>query len=127
MAGKKNDSAKTETAAAEKPAKETKPKVVREQQNGQTKPGEGTKTRALWDIIDQISADAGEPATRKAVLERAEKEGFNPAMSASLYAQWRKFHGLTGKKAPGAAKPAEPAAPAEATTPAAPAAAESGE
>lgn len=114
----------TETAA--KPAKETKPKVVREKQNGQTKPGEGTKTRALWDIIDGISADMGEPAPRKVVLERAEKEGFNLAMAASLYAQWRKFHGLTGKKAPGAAKPAEPATETP-EAPAAPAAAESGE
>lgn len=119
----------TAAAADAKPAKapkEAKPKVVRETQNGQTKPAEGTKTRALWDIIDEISRDAQRPATRKEVLERAEKEGFNLAMSASLYAHWRKFHGLTGRAAPGkaadtategtdgATPPAPPAPPAPA-------------
>lgn len=117
-------------AADAKPAKAPKaekPKVVRETQNGQTKPAEGTKTRALWDIIDEISRDAQRPATRKEVLERAEKEGFNLAMSASLYAHWRKFHGLVGRAAPGkpaeaategtdgATPPAPPAPPAEET------------
>lgn len=105
-------------AAAAKPAKEAKPKVVRETQNGQTKPAEGTKTGRLWAIIDQISADKGEPAPRKEVLERAEKEGFNLAMAASLYAHWRKFHGLVGRAAPG--KAAAPAADAGTATPPAP-------
>lgn len=119
-------------AADAKPAKapkETKPKVVRETQNGQTKPAEGTKTRALWDIIDEISRDAQRPATRKEVLERAEKEGFNLAMSASLYAHWRKFHGLVGRAAPG--KPATEATggetPPAPPAPPAPAAEETGE
>lgn len=114
MAAAKKNTAKAKDAETTA-TKETKPKVVREKQNGQTKPGEGTKTRALWDIIDGISADAGEPATRAAVLERAKSEGFNPAMSASLYAQWRKFHGLTGNKAPGRA-PAEAGAETEAAS-----------
>lgn len=117
----------TETAAAAKPAAAPKaPKVEREVQNGQTKPADGTKTGRLWAIIDQISAEKGEPAPRKDVLERAEKEGFNMAMAASLYAHWRKFHGLVGKKAPGkTAAPATEAAPAAApAAPAAPAAAE---
>lgn len=105
-------------AAPAKAPKAEKPKVVRETQNGQTKPAEGTKTRALWDIIDEISRDAQRPATRKEVLERAEKEGFNLAMSASLCAHWRKFHGLVGRAAPG--KPAD-AATDGATPPAPPA------
>lgn len=121
-----------EQAATTKPAKapkEAKPKVVRETQNGQTKPAEGTKTRALWDIIDQISRDAQRPATRKEVLERAEKEGFNLAMSASLYAHWRKFHGLTGRAAPGKAAEAstDGATPPAPPAPPAPAAEETGE
>lgn len=115
-----------QTAAAKAP-KETKPKVVRETQNGQTKPAEGTKTRALWDIIDQISRDAQRPATRKEVLERAEKEGFNLAMSASLYAHWRKFHGLTGRAAPGKAASTDGATPPAPPAPPAPAAEETGE
>ena len=115
-------------AKAEKPAKEVKPKIVRETQNGQTKPAEGTLTRKLWDIIDKISADTKAPATRKAVMEAAAAATppFNTAMSASLYSHWRKFHGLTGTAAPGRTAKAEaPAAPvAEGTAPAAPAAPE---
>lgn len=128
-AAEDNTTAGAEGATPAKAPKETKPKVVRETQNGQTKPAEGTKTRALWDIIDEISRDAQRPATRKEVLERAEKEGFNLAMSASLYAHWRKFHGLTGRAAPGKAAEAStdgetpPAPPA----PPAPAAEETGE
>lgn len=125
------------TAAAAAPAapKEPKaPKVVRETQNGQTKPAEGTKTGRLWAIIDEISAQKGEPAPRKDVLERAEKEGFNLAMAASLYAHWRKFHGLVGRAAPGKAAPvaaadagaATPPAPPAPPAPAAPAAEETG-
>jgi len=88
------------------------PKVEREKRNGQTKPAPGTKTGTLWAIIDEISAAKGEPATRKEVLERAEKDGYNTSMAASLYSHWRKFHGLVGTAAPGkAAKPETPAAP----------------
>lgn len=98
---------------APKAPKEPKaPKVEREKQNGQTKPGEGTLTRKLWDIIDGISATNNAPATRKEVMDAAEKGGFNTAMAASLYSHWRKFHGLTGTAAPGRAPKAEtPAAP----------------
>lgn len=117
----------TETPAAEGAAAATTeakapkaPKVEREKQNGQTKPAPGTKTGRLWQIIDDISAELGEPAPRKTVLERAEKEGFNLAMAASLYAHWRKFHGLVGKAAPGKAADAAPAAPADGAAPAAP-------
>lgn len=128
-AAEDNTTAGAEGATPAKAPKETKPKVIRETQNGQTKPAEGTKTRALWDIIDQISRDAQRPATRKEVLERAEKEGFNLAMSASLYAHWRKFHGLTGRAAPGKAAEAstDGATPPAPPAPPAPAAEETGE
>lgn len=112
-------------AAAEAPAKPEKapkaPKIEREKQNGQTKPAEGTLTRKLWDIIDQISAKNAAPATRKEVMEAAAAGAFNTAMSASLYSHWRKFHGLTGTAAPGRAAKAETETPAVAgETPAAP-------
>lgn len=107
--------------AAEKAPKAPKaPKIERESQNGQTKPADGTKTGKLWAIIDKLSAEKQEPASRKEVLEAAEKDGFNLAMAASLYAHWRKFHGLVGRAAPGKAAAAE-------TAPAAPAAEETGE
>ena len=108
-------------APAEKPAKAEKapktpkepkaPKVEREKQNGQTKPGEGTLTRKLWDAIDKISADSKQPATRKEVMEAAAAGGFNTAMAASLYSHWRKFHGLTGANAPGRTTKPEDDAP----------------
>lgn len=94
---------------AEKPAKPAKPKIEREKQNGQTKPAEGTLTRRLWDKIDEISAEAKAPATRKAVMAAATAGGFNTAMAASLYSHWRKFHGLTGTAAPGRTAKAEKA------------------
>lgn len=76
-------------------------KVEREKRNDITKPAEGTVTGRLWAIIDEISRNKDAPATRKEVLERSEAEGFNMAMAASLYAHWRKFHGLVGTAAPG--------------------------
>ncbi|WP_217482584.1 hypothetical protein [Sphingomonas sp. CL5.1] len=84
-------------------------KIEREKRNGVTKPAEGTITGRLWAIIDEITRDKGAPATRKEILERGEVEGFNMAMTASLYAHWRKFHGLVGTAAPG--RQAKPAAP----------------
>lgn len=82
-------------------------KIEREKRNDVTKPAEGTITGRLWAIIDEISGDKGAPATRKEVLERSEAEGFNMTMAASLYAHWRKFHGLVGTAAPGRVKAKE--------------------
>lgn len=99
----------------EKPVKEAKPaKVVVEKlsQNGVTRPSEGTKTREIWDISDQISQELGEPAGRKEVIAECLKRDINESTGATQYARWRKFHGI---KAPvSTAKPVIPTEDAEA-------------
>lgn len=112
MAKKKeeNTEAATETA------------VVKVQQNGVTRPKEGTTTGRVWAIADEISAKKGEPADRKTVIEQAVAEGINASTGATQYGKWRKFHGLVGEASPGrAAKPAEAPAAAPAAPPAPPA------
>lgn len=114
--------AKTKKEAAPKadkkttPKKEAAPKVVRVNQNGVTRPKEGTKTGTVWAIADTISATNERPAYRKEVLEEADKAGINPATATTQYGQWRRFHGLKGRGRPpeeeGAKKPAKPAKPA---------------
>lgn len=101
---------KTEKAhKAEKPA--------RIQQNGVTRPNQGTNTGTVWEIADTLSKETGKPATRKDVLDKAVDKGINVSTAATQYGQWRKFNGLgkeeTAPKAvavkkPVAAKKVEP-------------------
>jgi hypothetical protein len=93
---------KTEKAPkAEKPA--------RIQQNGVTRPNQGTNTGAVWEIADALSKDSGKPATRKDVLDKAVDKGINVSTAATQYGQWRKFNGLgkeeTAPKAVAVKKP----------------------
>lgn len=119
MAAKKKDEA-TEGQATEAAAA-----VVKVQQNGVTRPKDGTTTGRVWAIADEISAKKGEPADRKTVIEQVVAEGINASTGATQYGKWRKFHGLVGEASPGrAAKPATEAAPAAPEAPAAPAATE---
>lgn len=113
MAGKKKEEAKTEEKTAA---------VVKVQQNGVTRPKDGTTTGRVWAIADEISAKKGEPADRKTVIEQVVAEGLNASTGATQYGKWRKFHGLVGEASPGRASkpegetpPAPPAAPAEET------------
>ena len=118
MAKKKEEGQKAEGEATA---------VVKVQQNGVTRPKDGTTTGRVWAIADEISSKKGEPADRKTVIEQVVAEGINASTGATQYGKWRKFHGLVGEASPGrAAKPAEVAAlyPAPAAAPAAPAAAE---
>lgn len=120
--GKKNEQAEapatenTEvqaTAAAEAPAKtETAVKV---QQNGITRPKDGSTTGRVWAIADEISSKAQRPATRKEVIDQVHAEGINTSTGATQYGKWRKFHGLTGEQAPGRGPKAEAAEEAAAS------------
>ena len=69
-----------------------------QKQNGETQPREGTITRRVWDIADEISASEKRPALRKEVLARAEGEKLKTAMAATQYGRWTRFHGLTREK-----------------------------
>lgn len=63
-------------------------------QNGVTRPKPGTATGKVWEIADQLSADAKGPAPRGEVLKACEGEGINPSTAATQYGRWRKFFGL---------------------------------
>lgn len=89
-------------------------KAERVEQNGITKPKDGTKTGDVWAISDAISAKLGEPAPRKEVLDACEKKGINPATAATQYGKWRTFHGLVGERAPKSPAVEKEAKPAKA-------------
>jgi hypothetical protein len=93
----------TEAAeAVEAPAKMEQPKQPT--QNGVTRPRGGTATGRVWEISDELSAQAGGPAPRADVLKAFEAEGGNSATGATQYGRWRKFHGLESRqRAPQAA------------------------
>ncbi len=83
---------------AVKPVKEAKPKVVRERQNGQTRPASGSKTGLVWDIADAISAKLKRPALRNEVfdeLAKQTKEQCSYAMAGTQYSRWCAFYGVT--------------------------------
>ncbi len=92
-------------APAEKPKKEKAPKPPKVEkpkieQNGITRPEPGTKTGAVWDICNKISANTGQPADRKSVIEAGKLEGLNEATITTQHGRWRQFHGLVNKRAP---------------------------
>jgi hypothetical protein len=65
--------------------------------NGITRPNPNTKTGRVFEIADEISAAAGEPAKRGEVLKVCDEEGINKATAATQYGRWRKFNGLEGR------------------------------
>lgn len=109
---KKDTAAETETAEAAEPKK---PKIELRTSNGITEPREGSKTRRIWDIANEIGVETGQPPTLADVKVRAEAEGLNAATIQTQYNRFRKFYGLPPQ---GRAKKPE-AAPAEPTTEAA--------
>lgn len=98
-----------EAPAAAPKEKVEKPKIVRVEQNGITRPLDGTKTARVWEIADSLSAAAGKPAERKDVLAAGVAESLNPATITTQHGRWREFHGLVNKRA--AATAAEPIVP----------------
>lgn len=83
-----------------KPMKTPKVIKVKIEQNGIARPDPGTKTGAVWDICDKISANTGKPADRKMVLDAGKLEGLNEATITTQHGRWREFHGLVNKRAP---------------------------
>ncbi len=107
-------------ADAEKAATAAAPKVKAVEQNGVSRPASG-KTKLVWDIADQMSAEKKEPIDRKTLTDvlLAAPHLLVVGTIHTQYGKWRKFHGLVAAK-PEAAAPAAPVAP---EVPAAPAAA----
>jgi len=82
-----------QTPAAEtKPAKEPKPKMPAA--NGVTMPGDGTKTRRVWEIADAISVAAGRPALRDEVMEQGLAENLSKGTLATQYGKWCTYYGV---------------------------------
>lgn len=79
----------------ENQATEEKPVVVKDIKNGVTRPRDGSKTGAVWDIADRISAAASRPALREEVMAEALDAGLNKGTIATQYARWTDFHGVS--------------------------------
>jgi hypothetical protein len=102
------------TAAPEAEATPKKPKIELRESNGITEPREGSKTRRVWDIANEIGTETGAPPTLADVKARAQAEGLNDATIQTQYNRFRKFYGLPPQ---GRAKKAEePAAAPETET-----------
>lgn len=107
-------------APAEKKAE--KIVVVKDTQNGVTRPSAGTKTGLVWELADKISAKLKQPAGRGAVIKAATDKEINPSTAATQYGRWRKYNGLTGtgreETKETKAAPAKKEAPAKKAAPA---------
>lgn len=80
---------------AEKPKKETKPKIERERKNGATRPKPGSKTVVVWEIADAISAKMKRPALRNEVFDEYTKKvpTGSIGMAGTQYSRWCAFTG----------------------------------
>lgn len=75
------------------PEASTKPaKAPRIEQNGVSRPADGTSTGRIWAIADSVSAASGKPASRADVLKAAEAEGINVTTAATQFGRWCKFN-----------------------------------
>ena len=81
-----------------------------------TQPKEGTKTRLVWDLADQLSKAKGAPVAigELAPVASAAPHNLNDATIRTQYARWKGFHGVYGSVAKAAA-PEAPAASNEST------------
>lgn len=84
-----NTTAETAAAAPAAPAKEKMPS-----QNGVTMPGDGTKTRRVWEIADAISKTQNRPAMRDEVMKQGEAKGLSKGTLATQYGKWCTFYGV---------------------------------
>ena len=61
-------------------------------------PAEGSKTRQVWDIADDISRATQQPAQRPAVVEKAVAAGINKSTASVQYGAWARHWGLLKAK-----------------------------
>lgn len=70
--------------AGRKPKADTSDKPV-------NRPAEGSTTRKVWDMADQLYKASGEVPTRGQVMEACEQDGINPSTASTQYGKWKKF------------------------------------
>lgn len=75
-------------------------------QNDIRRPKAETRCGQIWNIVDKISAQMGQPAPVKYVLAEGVENGFDENTIKTQYARWRKFNGVTGRILPPKAKEA---------------------
>lgn len=74
-------------------------KAPKKEKDPTGRPGEGTSTRKVWDIADQLAASNNNVTpTRAAVIEAAVKAGVNKATAGVQYGAW--FKGMNRTPAP---------------------------
>jgi hypothetical protein len=85
------------------------PKIELTEKNGVKQPRDGSKTRAVWDIADELSRAKKAPALRGEVMEAGLAKGLSKGTVATQYGKWCTFHGVTpaDKKVEKVAEPAE--------------------
>lgn len=76
----------TQATQAAKPPKDEK--------NGIVRPAAGTLIHKVWQTAEDLSATLGRPATRSEVRD-AIGDSVNPATTATQYARWTKYHGVS--------------------------------
>lgn len=52
-------------------------------------PGEGTRTRRVWEIADAVTRETGRRAARRDVVERFVAENGNPNTANTQYQHWK--------------------------------------
>lgn len=85
-----------------KDEKKTEEKVKKEvdSQNGVTRPKEGSKSRAIWDVADSLAKEGEETPTAKKVMEHL-GEDYNQATVNTQVGRWRQYHGLVKSRKKG--------------------------
>ncbi len=73
------------------------PKAEKIQQNGVTRPGEGTLCGKIWAAADELSKQSQGVATIAALKLHADVQGVNDHTIKTQYARWRSFNGIAGR------------------------------
>lgn len=81
------------------------PRILREAQNGITRPGANTKCGKIWGMCDAISSKTGAPATIAELKAQPAMADINDHTMKTQYARWRAFNNITGRLAQPAAQP----------------------
>jgi membrane protein involved in colicin uptake len=102
--------AKAAKEQAKLDAKAAKEAAKQPEQNGVRRPGPETLCGKAWKIFDDVSQEAGAPASIGASMRVAKAQGLNEGNVRAEYARWRKFHGITGRIQDPATVASDPAA-----------------
>jgi hypothetical protein len=75
-------------------------------QNGVTRPANGTVTGRVWDLADELQRTLGRPPSRSQVMAKGAAEGINENTVHTQYGHWRRFHGISRRTSGSGTMPA---------------------